>query len=512
VDARRFELLLDLERSKIPLNDEASMLLRAIRQRHPKWRDAEPEKVGFTVWHGTVTNVVGDKDRLESVAGDRLLQAAKAAADATDFLEGDAWQALCQADPSKAFSGIESAPATDRWQEWAWRPFLWASAGITDPNELNRIARLLVQWPSSEPFEETASGAAWWMNEVSEKLKAPLLWAVWDLIERRASRHVEVLNNNPLQTALNNPVGHLASVLLKRTKRAKGSSELGKQLRARYERLIGSDDTFALLARVRLSAAIAFLFERAPKWATAMILPSFSWVSTDAPAMWSARTYSTHIGSAELFRLTKDSFLELFSRPEISDESVRVFSDWLALILMTNQVGKADYPLTAPEVRSVLRRAGHQGLSSFAHRLSMEMESAKPEEKDKVWRERVGPVFHAAWPLDVELQTSSVTFSLVQILLATGSAFAEAATMLLPFIRAEDPRLQTSIFSISEANAYLYHIAPQKMLDLLSAVAGDAPERTLYGLDKALNILKGEAPELGHTKQFQKLVAQASPY
>jgi hypothetical protein len=140
------------------------------------------------------------------------------------------------------------------------------------------------------------------------------------------------------------------------------------------------------------------------------------------------------------------------------------------------------------------------------------MQNADPREKEKVWREKVGAVFQAAWPLDIELQTPEVTFNLVQILLETGSAFGEAATVLLPFVRPEDPRLQTSLFSISEASAKLYEVAPEKMLDLLSAVAGDAPERSLYGLDRALNKLKESAPQLVHTRQFQRLVAQASPY
>jgi hypothetical protein len=50
-----------------------------------------------------------------------------------------------------------------------------------------------------------------------------------------------------------------------------------------------------------------------------------------------------------------------------------------------------------------------------------------PTEKAKVWSERVGPVFQGAWPLDVELQTTAATFTLVRILLATGSVFGDAS-------------------------------------------------------------------------------------
>jgi hypothetical protein len=509
MDQRRFPLLLDLERTTVPLGDEASTLLKEIRDRHPQWRDVEPEKAGFVMWQGGVTSVAGNKNELASVPSNRLVQVAKQLRDDSDFMKGDPWQALCQDDPSKAFLGISDAPTAERWHEWAWRPFLWAATKITDTDELNRIATLLAKWPKEATFEEASSGAAWWMDQVSEKLKAPSLWALWDLVEQRAPRQTQVLNNDPFGTALNDASGHLASVLLKRTPRPKDQIELGKRLRTRYEKLIGGGDLFSLLARVTLSASIAFLFERAPKWTTANILPSFDWDSPDASAMWSARKYSNHIGSAELFRLVKKPFLDLFLRPDTSDEDLRQFSDWLGVILIANQTGNATYPLAATEVRSVLRRAGRSSLSTFAHRLAIEMESASPEEKPKVWRDYVGPVFQGAWPLDVELQTPAATFKLVQILLATGPAFREAATVIMPFIRPEDPRKHASVFAISQASPELYRVAPKEMLDLLSAVAGDAPDRTLYGLDNALNKLKEEAPHLVQTRQFQNLAAQA---
>jgi hypothetical protein len=133
------------------------------------------------------------------------------------------------------------------------------------------------------------------------------------------------------------------------------------------------------------------------------------------------------------------------------------------------------------------------------------MESANSEQKQRVWNEIVGPIFQGSWPLDVELQTPRATFKLVQILLATGSAFSAAATAVIPFIRSESPRDHTSIYSISQASEDLYKGAPDKMLDLLSAIAGDTPDRSLYGLSTALHRLQVVAPQLAHTKQFQRL-------
>lgn len=146
----------------------------------------------------------------------------------------------------------------------------------------------------------------------------------------------------------------------------------------------------------------------------------------------------------------------------------------------------------------------------MGHRLAIEMKKAKPEEKISKWQSVVGPVFQSIWPLDIELQTSSSTLQLVQILRASGNAFPEATDVIIPFIRPEDPRRHTSVYSISKADDVLYSSSPERMLDLLAAVVGDAPARSGYGLANALDRVRACAPQLADTRKFQKLLSFAS--
>ncbi|WP_035981365.1 hypothetical protein, partial [Bradyrhizobium sp. STM 3843] len=245
MDRHRFALLLDLERTKVPMSAEAAHLLAEIRKRHPLWRDAEPEKAGFAMWQGQPSRIEGKKENLESLPSDQLLRAAKKARDQADFLDGDAWQSYCQSQPQEAFLGIEAAREEDRWQGWAWRPLLWSANKITDVDLLNRMARLLTQWPDDTAFDETAHAAASWMDQVSEKLRSPVLWKLWDFIELRAPRRTEAPDTDIFTTALNDPAGNLANVLLKRTRKPKGGVELGKALGDRYEWLLKAGDISA---------------------------------------------------------------------------------------------------------------------------------------------------------------------------------------------------------------------------------------------------------------------------
>jgi hypothetical protein len=311
--------------------------------------------------------------------------------------------------------------------------------------------------------------------------------------------------------ALNAPPGQLAEVLINKVAKGHGS-ELPDDLLARLDRLIGAPGKPGLLARVRLAADLPFLFDRAPKWTTSRLIPLFDWSSTDAPYVWSARKYSNYIGSPELFGLIKQPFLQIFYRSDTPSDDLDTFAEWLTSIVLANQAEHAGYPLLPTEARSALRRAGVSALSSVGHRLAVEMEHATEEEKVVRWRTVVRPVFQAIWPLDVELQTPAATFKLVQILLATGDAFPEAVDIIVPFIRPDDPREQTTVFSIAEAPDALFQAAPSKMLDMIAAVVGEAPPGSVYALGKALARLRAIDPTLANTRNFQRLLEYASQH
>jgi hypothetical protein len=273
----------------------------------------------------------------------------------------------------------------------------------------------------------------------------------------------------------------------------------------RLERMLNAPGIFGRLARVRLAVWTAFLFERASSWTQEHIVPLFDWSFADAGAMWSARKYSNYIGSPALFELTKRPLLQLFARTDVAAQDLGIFADWLVAIAIANQSENAGYPISSKEIRSALRHAATQTLPAVSHRLAMEMERAAPKEKVATWRKVVGPVFQSIWPLDVELQSPSNTFKLVQLLRATGAAFAEAAELIVPFIRPENEECHTSVYSLSEADEAMYSSSPDKVLDLLAAVVGEDRTRTVFGIGKALDRLGKEAPQLVGSPKFQRL-------
>jgi SIR2-like domain len=190
VDRCRFDLLGHLQRAKLVLTKKSEALFKQIVERWPEWQLGPAEQAGFHAWHESTSGIVGDPDKLKGVPEDDLVAAAEKAAAEADFLEGDAWQALCQSDPARALRGLEAQANKRLWSAWAWKPFLWAGQKIEEPESTAKIARLLLAAPD-EPFAKIASSASWWLNEKARRLEDRLLWPLWDRIADSVLSHAE---------------------------------------------------------------------------------------------------------------------------------------------------------------------------------------------------------------------------------------------------------------------------------------------------------------------------------
>lgn len=510
IDRGRFDILAEMEREGFPLSLEAETVLAEIRARWPQWMLRPSAQAGFHFWHEGGRRIEGDYKKFESVTDEELVGEAKRQAAAAGFLAGDNWQALCGSDPDRALRGLDAAANKGDWPSELWERLLWARKQCTEAGSEQRIAELLLAWPS-DSFGKIAAAASSWLDEHAKTLVDAVLWPLWDRIADVALADTrQARMRDALTEALNSAPGRLAEILLRKLGGRGGENELSGDMQQRFDKLVDTPGRSGFLARIRFASEVSMLFERAPAWCRARIVPLFDWACPDAAEAWSARKYATYIGSPELFGLTKKPMLDMFGRNDVPADDIRVFAEWLIIVLIANHQAGERYPLTATEARAALRRAGPSALSSVGHMLAIEMEKVGPEEKARHWQTVVGPVFQAVWPLDVELQTSATTFKLTQILRATGDAFPEAADVIIPFIRPDDRDRQTTVFSIVNAPEGLYASAPDKMLDLLAAVVGEASPGRVYLLNKALDRIRVARPSLAETRKFQKLLSYAT--
>lgn len=507
IDRERYESIGALKRLGYALSGRALATFDDIQARYPEWQLRPAAQTGFHIWTGEVTSV-GESDvkNLTGVADGDLVATARRLDSAAEFHDGNNWSTLCNTDPPRALRGLLAEASAGRWNAETWRPLLWSRPANPPSDFAEAVAQALVQWPEAS-FAEIAKPAAGWLETPPALALGDVFWDVWDRVLRNIPAETD--EGDParyFERAINTPPGNLAEAVLKRTPPPRADLALPPSIEHRLTVLCSLPGHNGALACARLATDVAFLFARAPQWTTANIVPLFSWDHPLALAAWSARIYANTIGSPALFALMKQPFLELFARAEVPSKLKEDYADWLLVPLFSNQAHNTGYDLTTLEARAALRRIGPNALWQIGHRFAIEMEAAKEDEKLKVWREIVGPVFRGTWPLDAELQTPRANFKLVQMLRATGDAFPEAVDQVIPFVTPESGEpYGTTLFSLGDADNVLYALAPRKLLDLVDALVGDNDAGSIYGLRKVLDRLLETDPTIAGSPKYQRL-------
>lgn len=512
-DRRRYDLIGNLIRDGIQFSDATRAAFEEIGARWPQWGLRPAAQAGFNSWSESGSGDEGNVDQLHGVS-DLELVATALRLDAEGRLgEGQTWRLLCQTDPDRALRGLEAEAAVNSWRPNAWQQLLWSQKVFADAGASARIAQRLLAWPDAN-FSTIAKQASSWLEKPEAlALKEPV-WALWDRIFAAiepADDSEEEVPLRLLDQSMNVPIGRLTEVLLKKLPTSENEPEFAANIRPRLEAAVQMPARNGLLARVRVAVEVTTLFDRAPTWTAANIIPKFDWASPDAAAAWCARRFSRYIGTPELFAITKAPLLQLFGKADMPEEVINAYVEWLPAILIANRKDDAGYALSAAEARAALRQARPAMLRSVGHRLAREMEAAPPAEKLARWRDVVGPVFQGIWPLDIEMQTGQSTFKLLQILRATGEAFPIAVDIILPFVRPENTDGGTSVHSLSDADSLLFTSAPAKMLDLVSAVVGMRPPGSVFGLQAVLDRIRAAEPALAGTHKFKALTTAAAP-
>lgn len=181
ISRSRFDFLAEMQRDGFDIGEEAEGVLKNIREEWPEWTLRPAEQAGFHIWHGSVHGIVGNAAKLQAVPDDELVTQARKIIAAANFLDGDAWHALCLTDPDRAVRGLDDAAAGGDWPVELWRQLLWAHKVYAVVDTESRIAQLLMQWPV-DSFHEIASPASSWLEEHAKSLEDPLLWPLWDRI------------------------------------------------------------------------------------------------------------------------------------------------------------------------------------------------------------------------------------------------------------------------------------------------------------------------------------------
>ena len=96
-------------------------------------------------------------------------------------MEGDSWHSLCLSDPDRALRGLDAATKGGDWPKDYWEQLLWSRKDYRDAGTEQKIAELLLQWPTYS-FGTIAAAASSWLEGHAKTLSDALLWPLWDRI------------------------------------------------------------------------------------------------------------------------------------------------------------------------------------------------------------------------------------------------------------------------------------------------------------------------------------------
>jgi hypothetical protein len=182
IDRSRFDILAEMQRDNLAIDERAGAVLEDIRGRWPLWQLRPPEQAGFHVWFGG-DNVETDShpDALSNVPDGDVVRVIRASSQDDMFRARDKWAVLCSSDADRALRALASVAGEEDWDASLWGTFLWGQQPYRDRSTEVTTASLLLSWPK-DSFEQVISAASFWLDQHASTLAEDTLWKLWDRI------------------------------------------------------------------------------------------------------------------------------------------------------------------------------------------------------------------------------------------------------------------------------------------------------------------------------------------
>lgn len=303
-------------------------------------------------------------------------------------------------------------------------------------------------------------------------------------------------------SAINNPVGHLASAIIKQIYKRELND--GGLLSVEVKEFLDLFCTHGILlfvpARVILASHLINLFRIDPKWTEKHLISFFDWkTSCEASALWQGFLWSPRLYLPLLHRM-KTEFFETANHTKTLGrwrEQYSTFLTFLALTLLEE--------IPTSELREAFRALKREDLEAASQALLQAFKSTD-KQKEVYWDSRVRFFIQKIWPKSMNLVSSRVAENFAQVSIAAGNKFPEALKVVQPWIPSvEDPSMV--IGSLEESN--LCKQFSEESLSLLDSLITEMtnPQRfwAVRSLKECLRQISAQLPEIKDDKRFKRL-------
>lgn len=507
-DARDWQALVDhsvwLRLAKLQssgvLGESAAERLAALATAN-KWRLAEDERDEFPVWWSRTRarnldenyqGEVAPRTRAELVVWLRRPPPQHS-------LNDDRWRETCRTRFFHCALALCDLAGASQWPENRWGEALqaWSQEGLV-LRSWHFLAQLVRSMPD-EVLQKTVYDIAWWLEVVSRLLdrNEDILL---DLCHRVLACEYKDWDDtgNPVDRAINHPVGHATQALLNLwfKGKPKDNENLPADLKPLFTQLCNTNVAKFRHGRVLLASNLIALFRVDQPWTEENLLPLFDWATDSAAArvvwegfLWSPRLYRP------LLIAFKTQLLDTVKHYQ----KLGQHADQFAALLTYAALNMGDI-CTKPEFREAWAALPQRGLDASAQALVHALEGAD-EQREDYWSNRIQPFWQHIWPKSRQLRSKSIAESLARVSIAARSAFPKAlagvGAWLMP---TEHP--DTIVHLLRESK--LAERFPEDALRLLDVLIKDQAWPPSE-LNECLTTIFQKAPRLSRDRRYMRL-------
>jgi len=462
----------------------------------------------------------GEASKYDSISDTELLDALCRSKDHRDFGQGDDAGAFAKTSEGKRrlLSVLESAdaPVSDAvktgWHLLLSYPSNTEGDVDTGRATCERIAQLALRQNSSL-IAEMSDRLSYWLDYAETAFPnfegSDELWLKLLPTATEHSAGISTDESDLTGAALNEPLGHLVSLFLRRCPRLPNDeAELPEQFTTPLKDLLGRPRE--IMAN-RMAIHMRYFWVADRDWLELFVIKPMTIGGRDGARLWEAFTKYGQVPQPEIWSILEPLAMRRLVSGELSPEARRRLGEMAIAVWAWSKKPPSSYALRAADLRSVLELADNDLRSHVAWYFQHMLDSSRQRgvNTDAAWSILGKSFFDEIWPLEPELQSSQSSNHFASVPAKAGEQhFVEAIETILPYMRPFEVWSICTEFWPGEDNSKMLGIVerhPEETLKLLSASVDLTKPRPIYELSEVLDRIIAGSPSLERDSRIRAL-------
>jgi hypothetical protein len=468
----------------------------------------------------------GSPEKFDDVPDDELLVSLSETR--SGFFQADHAEAFARTFGGKhrILKALAARSRTDKVAERAWRLLLSYPHEMSEDKDANRqltesIANLAMGL-TPDLLERLSGDFCYWLDGVEEKIPgfsgSDRLWAkLLPFAITDANARADADDQVDLtMAALNEPLGHLLSVFLRRCpsmpREENKRPSLPREFTTPLKGLFGRANE--LLAN-RMAVQMNYFMLADRRWLDEIVIRPMK--EKDKPGsdrIWEAFAKFGPLPRSTVWNELEISIFGRLAAPRQSPEAKRRLAEMSVVVWVTSKEQNSGYQFDSLNFRSALGLSNDDVRGAVAWQFStMFRRKHETEEGERPGEElwpRIGPTFfHEVWPLEPALQSTATANHFAQIPAGVGlKHFHSAVDTILPYLLPFQVWAVSTEFALDPNDSITSRIVrtfPQQTLMLLSACISGQQGNKVYGLKQILDWITAADETLQHDHRIRLL-------